>query len=139
MSEFKFRDRFIGVGLIASLAAPAIGSCSSAANVPKPSTLPSCLATQPKTWEPIALNINTTRVAERLDVDATKLAQFGLVGMAVCKKALSVDDIHSTAPPIIEVSGIGSPCLVIGTPDEHRPGTQTAEILAVCYTNGSSA
>lgn len=138
MSENIIQNRIFKITTAAAFAISALSACSSSNEAVK-SDLPSCSAPEPSTWEALPSNMNALHIAERMGVDANMLARYGRFGSAVCQQELADDDIGSNKPPIVSVTGIGSPCLVIGTKNQPSAGGHTKEVLAVCQTNGNAA
>lgn len=138
MSELTMPNRIVNIGTTMALAVSALSGCSSSSEAAK-TALPSCSAPQPNTWVALPRNMNAPHIAESLSVDASALARYGKFGSAVCQQELADDDIGSNKPPIVSVTGIGSPCLVIGTKNQPSAGGHTKEVLAVCQTNGNAA
>ena len=138
MSENITQNRILKFGTAAALAVSTLTGCTSSSEAAK-TALPSCSAPQPNTWVALPPNMNAPHIAESLSVDASALARYGKFGSAVCQQELADDEIGSNKPPIVSVTGIGSPCLVIGTKNQPNAGGHTKEVLAVCQTNGNAA
>jgi hypothetical protein len=91
-----------------------------------------CKADRPEKWGSIPEYLNIERLAGRLAVPFDNIVQNGKFGPAICEIPLSTDRISSIEAPIVEVSNMGSPCVVMGTQERPVPGTVTQRILAAC-------
>ena len=143
--------RVLAFGTAGALALSACSAGSSVTERPlvtsvAPNPIPSpghpettCKPDAPTRWERTPVNINSPRIAAQLGVSLVSVAVNGRYGSATCEQPVSEDAISSNTPPVVSVSGEGTPCLVIGTQEQPVAGAETAKVLAVCASEAPTA